>query len=245
MITKENLFGIEVDNLTMDETIGVINHSIDNKNPILHIVVNAAKLVNMQKDRELFYSIQKADLVNADGMAVVWASKILKKPLKERVSGVDLFVNLVDNASKRGEKIFLLGATEDVVSKVAKTFTDMYGESIIGGYRNGYFTKEDEAGIIGDIVKSKSTYLFVAISSPKKEVFLSKYKEDLRSVGFVMGVGGSFDVVSGKVKRAPIWMQKICLEWFYRFLQEPRRMWKRSFVDNGKFIGLVIKEYQK
>lgn len=239
---KQDIFDVTIDNLTMSETVEIINKSIDNKQPILQIVVNAAKLVNMQTDIELFDSIKNADLVNADGMAVVWASKLLGKPLKERVSGVDLFVNLVDSASKRNESIYLLGAKEEVVSKVADKFKETYGNQIIGGYRNGYFSLEEEADVVNDIRLSGATYLFVAISSPKKEIFLSKYKSELSSLGFTMGVGGSFDVVSGKVKRAPLWVQNCGMEWFYRFLQEPRRMWKRSFVTNGKFIFLVIKE---
>jgi N-acetylglucosaminyldiphosphoundecaprenol N-acetyl-beta-D-mannosaminyltransferase len=239
---KQDIFDVTIDNLTMSETVEIINKSIDNKQPILQIVVNAAKLVNMQTDIELFDSIKNADLVNADGMAVVWASKLLGKPLKERVSGVDLFVNLVDSASKRNESIYLLGAKEEVVSKVADKFKETYGNQIIGGYRNGYFSLEEEADVVNDIRLSGATYLFVAISSPKKEIFLYKYKSELSSLGFTMGVGGSFDVVSGKVKRAPLWVQNCGMEWFYRFLQEPRRMWKRSFVTNGKFIFLVIKE---
>jgi len=238
----QHFFDIDIANLTMSETIAIINESIDNKQPILHIVVNAAKLVNMQHDEELKESILKADLVNADGMAVVWASKILGKPLKERVAGIDLFDNLVKNASERNEKIFLLGAKEEVVTEVARIYAAKYGEEIIGGFRNGYFTVSEEREIVEAIVKSQSTYLFVAMSSPKKEIFLSTYKEALSSVGFIMGVGGSFDVISGKVKRAPVWMQKIGMEWFYRFLQEPKRMWKRSFVDNGKFLGLIATE---
>lgn len=242
MLDRKEMFRIDIDNLTMEETIDVITKSVDNQQPIMQIVVNAGKLVNMQDDKELLESIQNADLVNADGMAVVWASKLLGKPLKERVSGVDLFVKLVERASKRNESVYLLGASEEVVSKIADKFISLYGESIIGGYRNGYFTEENELSIVNDIVSSKANYLFVAISSPKKEIFLSKYKEQLSSVGFTMGVGGSFDVVSGKVKRAPLWVQNCGMEWFYRFLQEPKRMWKRSFVTNGKFIFLVIKE---
>lgn len=239
---KRELFGIGVDNLTMQESIDVINQSIDSKQPIMHIVVNAAKLVHMQRDKELFQSIRNADLVNVDGMAVVWASKILGKPLKERVSGIDLFLNLVKNAQLRRETIFLLGAEEKVVNKVAETFKRNFGEEIIAGYHHGYFSKEDEHKLVKQIVDSKATYLYVAMSSPKKEIFLSRYKQELSSIGFIMGVGGSFDVISGKVKRAPEWMQKAGLEWFYRFLQEPKRMWKRSFIDNGKFIAMVIQE---
>ncbi|WP_413510913.1 WecB/TagA/CpsF family glycosyltransferase [Myroides odoratus] len=242
MKETQHLFDIDIANLTMSETIAIINESIDNKQPILHIVVNAAKLVNMQKDAELKESILNADLVNVDGMAVVWASKIIGKPLKERVAGIDLFDNLVKNASERKEKIYLLGAKEEVVTEVARIYSTKYGAEIIGGYRNGYFETTEENEIVKEIVQSQSTYLFVAMSSPKKEIFLSTYKESLRDLGFIMGVGGSFDVLSGKVKRAPMWVQKMGMEWFYRFLQEPKRMWKRSFVDNGKFLGLIAKE---
>lgn len=242
MKNKQKIFNIEIDNLSMSETLEVINNSIDNKTPLLHIVVNAAKLVNMQKDSALYESIKSADIVNADGMAVVWAAKFVGKELKERVSGIDLFVKLVENAHLRKEKVFLLGAREEVVKIVAEKFQMQYGKDIIGGYRNGYFKKGNEKEIIEQIRDSGAKYLFVAISSPFKEIFLSTYKKELSELGFIMGVGGSFDVVSGKVKRAPLWMQKIGMEWFYRFLQEPRRMWKRSFIDNGKFIGLVIKE---
>lgn len=245
MRNKQTIFDIEVDNLTLDETIMVINRSIAYKQPLMHIVVNAAKLVNMQNDIELKRSIQNADLVNADGMAVVWASKLLGKPLKERVAGIDLFTGLIANAAKRHEKVFLLGAKQDIVEKVADVFTKKYGAEIIGGFKNGYFKTSEENDIVQQIVDSGSTYLFVAMSSPKKEIFLSEHKEALSKLGFIMGVGGSFDVVAGKVKRAPLWMQKIGMEWFYRFLQEPKRMWKRSFIDNGKFIGLVIKEINK
>lgn len=240
--SKVKIFDIDIDNLSMGETIDIISESVNTKQPIMQIVVNAGKLVNMQHDQELFDSVKNADLVNVDGMAVVWASKWLGKPLKERVSGVDLFVKLVERASKRNESIYLLGASEDVVSTVALKFEGLYGKGIVGGYRNGYFSSEEELAIVTDIVASNATYLFVAISSPKKEVFLSKYKDQLSSVGFTMGVGGSFDVVSGKVKRAPLWVQNCGMEWFYRFLQEPKRMWKRSFITNGKFVFLVIKE---
>lgn len=118
----------------------------------------------------------------------------------------------------------------------------VFGElKVIAGYRNGYFEKNEEKQIAEDIADSGADILFVAMSSPQKEIFVNKYKK-LMNVPFVMGVGGSFDVVAGKTKRAPLWMQKAGLEWFYRFIQEPRRMWKRYLVGNSKFIWMVIKE---
>ncbi|MGB1309102.1 MAG: WecB/TagA/CpsF family glycosyltransferase, partial [Oceanihabitans sp.] len=182
------------------------------------------------------------DLINADGQAVVWASKILKKPLKERVAGIDLMTNLVELAHKKNHKIFFFGAKENVVKKVVDTYTNKYSANIIAGYRNGYFKKEDEQKIASQIANSGANILFVAISSPTKENFLHQNKAILSKVNFIMGVGGSFDVVSGLVKRAPLWMQNAGLEWFYRFAQEPKRMWKRYLIGNTKFILLVLKE---
>ncbi|BAX78884.1 WecB/TagA/CpsF family glycosyltransferase [Labilibaculum antarcticum] len=230
-----------VDVLTMKETLHLIGDSIRDKKPIQHIVVNAAKLVHMQSDTELFKSVVASDIINADGMAVVWASELLGNPLPERVSGVDLMQELVIMAAEKQYKIFFFGGKEEVVSEVVRKYTSVFGEEIIAGYRNGYFNKEQEGDIADQIAESKADILFVAISSPTKEIFLNNYKEQLK-VPFIMGVGGSFDVVAGKVKRAPVWMQNSGLEWFYRFLQEPGRMWKRYLTTNSLFLYYIFKE---
>ncbi len=226
----------------MQETLDLIKASIKNKKQIHHVVVNAGKIVAMQSNLELRKSVNESDIINADGQAVVWASKILNKPLKERVAGIDLMTNLIDISKDNNYKIFFFGAKEEVVKKVVEVYTKKYSKDIIAGYRNGFFHKEDESSIAEEISNSGANILFVAISSPTKENFLYKNKELLKNLSFIMGVGGSFDVVSGYVKRAPVWMQNFGLEWFYRFLQEPKRMWKRYLVGNSKFIWLVIKE---
>jgi N-acetylglucosaminyldiphosphoundecaprenol N-acetyl-beta-D-mannosaminyltransferase len=168
----------------------------------------------------------------------------LGKPLPERVAGIDIMANLVKLAAEKKYKIFFLGAKEDVVKQVVEVYTNMYGSNIIAGYRNGYFVKEEEQAVARQIADSGASILFVAMSSPKKEIFLNTYK-NLIQIPFIMGVGGSFDVVSGLVKRAPLWMQKWGLEWFYRVMQEPRRMWKRYLFGNSEFIYLVVKEKWK
>ncbi|WP_299121209.1 WecB/TagA/CpsF family glycosyltransferase [uncultured Winogradskyella sp.] len=233
----------EVDNFSMNETLHLIENAIDNNDQIHHVVINAGKIVLMQKDLQLRESVNKSDLINADGQAVVWASKILKKPLKERVAGIDLMENLVKLAHKKGYKIFFLGAKESVVKTVINKYSLLYSPKIIAGYRNGYFNSEEESDIAEDIASSGADILFVAISSPTKENFIYSNRPFLKGVNFIMGVGGSFDVVAGKVKRAPKWMQKLGFEWFYRLLQEPKRMWKRYLIGNTKFIYLVIREY--
>ena len=226
----------------MNETLNIVHKAINDNKQIHHVVVNAGKIVLMQNDLELRKSVNESDIINADGQAVVWASKILGKPLKERVSGIDLMEQLVATSQDKKHKIFFFGAKEEVVKKVVDLYSKKYSKDIIAGYRNGYFKKEDEIQIAQEISKSNANILFVAISSPTKEIFLYQNRELLKNINFIMGVGGSFDVVSGLVKRAPIWMQKAGLEWFYRFAQEPKRMWKRYLIGNSKFIWLVFKE---
>ena len=127
------------------------------------------------------------------------------------------------------------------MNKVVAIYTKTYGSQIIAGYRNGYFSRDEEEGIAENIGKANADILFVAMNSPKKEIFLNTYKETINTP-FIMGVGGSFDVVAGFVKRSPVWMQKLGLEWFYRMMQEPGRMWKRYLFGNSTFIFLVLKE---
>jgi len=241
MKNRIKILNCPIDRLTMNETLKLINDSIKHKQDLHHVVVNAAKIVNMQKDRELYDSIVSSDIINADGQAVVWASKILGQPLPERVAGIDLMQNLIKLAYEKNYKVFFFGAKEKVVKEVVDIYSDKYSQDIIAGYRNGYFGEEEETEIAKQIAESGADILFVAIGSPTKEIFLNKYKHIINTP-FIMGVGGSFDVVSGKVKRAPVWMQNAGLEWFYRFLQEPRRMWKRYLYTNSMFLWLVLKE---
>ncbi|MEO7282511.1 WecB/TagA/CpsF family glycosyltransferase [Gelidibacter sp.] len=241
-MNKINILNTSIHDLSMQETLQIVDEAISKGEQLHHVVVNAGKIVAMQSDLQLRQSVNECDLINADGQAVVWASKILKAPLKERVAGIDLMVNLVYLAHQRKHKVFFFGAKEEVVKKVVEKYSNQYSSDIIAGYRNGYFKKEQEQDIAKVIAESGANMLFVAISSPTKENFLYENKHLLKDVNFIMGVGGSFDVVSGKVKRAPLWMQNSGLEWFYRFAQEPKRMWKRYLVGNTKFILLVLKE---
>ena len=241
MDKKIDFLGIPIDALTMQETINKIENTILCNRQIHHSVVNAGKIVLMQNDETLNKSVLEADLINADGQAVVWAARLLGKRIPERVAGIDLMEKLITVSAKKKYKCFFLGAEENEVAKVVEKYSSLYSDDIIAGYLNGYYSNEEENEIVNEIVLSKANILFVAITSPKKEIFLNKYKEELKSINLIMGVGGSFDVISGKIKRAPVYMQKIGLEWLYRFLQEPKRMWKRYLIGNIQFIYLVIK----
>lgn len=240
-MNKIKLFDIEIDNLTMNETINIILNSIKNGEFIVREDLNAAKMIWLNKHKELFDAIKNAEIINADGQSVVLASKFLGNPLKERITGIDLMENLVNVAPKEKLKIFFFGSKEESVKGVVDKYSQMYGSEIIAGYRNGYYKKEEENVIVQQIAKSGADILFVGMGSPAKEIFIDSYRKELNTP-FIMGVGGSFDVIAGKVTRAPLWMQRYGLEWFYRFLQEPRRMWKRYLHTNTMFIYLVLKE---
>jgi N-acetylglucosaminyldiphosphoundecaprenol N-acetyl-beta-D-mannosaminyltransferase len=238
---KIDFLGIQVDVLTMRETIDRIDKAIMENKRINHVVINAGKVVLMQKDKKLYNSIVSCDIINADGQSIVWAARFLGKKLPERVAGADLMQELVKLSYERKYKCFFFGAKEDVVKSVVDIYSQKYGPEIIAGYRNGYFTKADEPLIARQIADSGTQLLFVAITSPKKENFLFENKDILKKVNFTMGVGGTFDVIAGMTKRAPVWIQNIGMEWFYRFMQEPRRMWRRYLIGNSQFIWLVLK----
>lgn len=229
-----------VNAITMNETVEEIEKIIEKRKPTQHVVINASKINLMQKDPKLREIVNACPLINADGASIVWAAKRLGIPLKERVTGIDLFLRLIKLASEKKYKIYLFGAKEEVVVKVKNILQKKYPGIQIVGYRNGYFTDSDESEIVKNMKDSKADMMFVAFSSPKKEYWVNKYLKDLQ-IPFVMGVGGSFDVVAGVTDRAPLWMQKYGLEWFYRFVQEPRRMWKRYMIGNIEFVVLTYK----
>ncbi|WP_089608894.1 WecB/TagA/CpsF family glycosyltransferase [Dehalobacterium formicoaceticum] len=237
---RYQIFNTYVDVYSFDETVHKIERIISERNPTQHVVINASKVNLMQKDRQLTEIVNSCPLINADGASIVWAAKKLDIPLKERVTGIDLFLKLVEISNDKGYRIFLFGAKEEVVAKVKRTFEEKYSNLKIAGIRNGYFNEAEEPEIVNMIAQSNSDILFVAFSSPKKEFWINKYLHQLK-VPFVMGVGGSFDIVAGMTSRAPVWMQKKGLEWLYRFFQEPRRMWKRYIIGNAKYIILVYK----
>ena len=229
-----------VNALSLDETIAEVEGIIQRGIPTQHVVVNASKVNLMEADEELASIVNNCPLINADGASIVWAAKQLGIPLSERVTGIDLFLELIKLSADKGYKIYLFGAKEEVVTKVKRIFEEQYPDLQIVGYRNGYFSEADEPQIVADMAASGADMMFVAFSSPKKEYWVHKYLNQI-GIPFVMGVGGSFDVVAGVTDRAPEWMQNHGLEWFYRFVQEPKRLWRRYIVGNTKFVALTYK----
>lgn len=239
---RQEVLGCAVDNLSMAETLDRIGELIATGRPHQHVVINADKVVKAARDPALARIIANCDLVNADGMPVVWASRVLGQPLKERVTGVDLFFRLLERAERSGWRVYFLGARQEVVDEVVRRATARHPALRVAGVHDGYWTAADEDALVTQIAGSRADILFVAIPSPRKEEFLARHQARMK-VPFAMGVGGTFDVAAGRVKRAPRWMQDSGLEWFYRFLQEPRRMFRRYFVDDLGFFWLLARAW--
>ncbi|CCO23303.1 WecB/TagA/CpsF family glycosyltransferase [Maridesulfovibrio hydrothermalis] len=234
-----NFMSVRMNAWTMRETVDEIFSRLKYGLFSQHVVVNVAKLVNMGRDDVLRESVESCDIINIDGMGIVWGARFLGFDVPERVAGFDLFHELLGRAASEGEPVFLLGARQEVLEKAVQNLNKQFPKLEIAGYHHGYFWDDEEA-VVNEIAASGAKLLFVAISSPRKENFINRWRQQL-GVNFVMGVGGTFDIVAGKSKRAPKVMQKYGLEWFYRFLQEPRRMWKRYLVTNTVFALKLLR----
>lgn len=238
---RVTIAGIGVDNLTEDETLAQIERLIVEGDSHYMAVVNAAKIVLASRDASLRQILAQADIVTADGMSVVWASRLLGRSIKERVTGIDMFERLVAQAAESGRSVFFLGAHEHAVRALVETLLSRHADLKVAGYRNGYFTAEEECEIAAEIRRSGADILFVAMGSPAQERWISSHIEKT-GVKFALGVGGSFDHIAGLVARAPRWMQQAGLEWLHRLVCEPRRLWRRYLISNTGFIWLVAKQ---
>ena len=238
---RASVLGCDIDRLDMAETLDAVESIIASGRFTQHMAINAAKLVTMHADPRLRAIVDDCGLVNADGQAVVWASKILGDPLPERVAGIDLMDALLGLAERRGYRVYFLGARAEVLGRAIDVLLERYPALTIAGARDGYFSEDEEAEVAAAIRASQPDILFVAMSSPRKEYFLGEHGPTL-GAPFVMGVGGSIDVVAGVTRRAPGAWQRLGLEWLFRLLQEPRRMFRRYAVTNWRFTFLVVRE---
>lgn len=234
-------FGIKIQALRRSEFLSLIETNLSNKIQTVQNGINAAIINDVVKNDAFKNALNNSDLANADGMSVYWALRILGKPVPERVACPDLAEDVIKMAERNSFSIFLFGAEENSLQLCVKNLQNEYPKLKIAGARNGYFKEEDEADIVAYLKKSKSDILFLGMPSPRKEFFVEKYKKEIPA-NFIFGVGGLFDIYSGQKKRAPKWLQKIGMEWFYRFSQEPRRMWQRYMIGNFRFIFMVLKE---
>lgn len=236
-----NILGANIDVLNSQQTVDLVEKYIKTKTSLHLMGVNADKINSMKDNLLLREIVNKCGVVNADGASVILASRFLKKPLPERVAGIDLMQSLVNLSSQKGYSIFLLGSKQEIVDKTAEVLKSRYKGLRIVGIHNGYFSENDWDQIAEILKDKKPDLVFVGITSPIKE-YLIEYLQSKGVSSVFMGVGGSFDVISGKIPRAPKWMQKLNLEWLFRVSQEPKRLFKRYFIGNNIFIKDVIKE---
>ena len=243
-VERRTLYGLRIDAVTLDEAVRHCMRAVA-EGPMIDVgVVNAAKIVTMRSDEALADAVSGADLLLADGQSVVWASRYLGQPLPARVAGIDLFVALLAAAEREDRSIYLLGATTDVLARTVAEVRRRHPALRIAGSRDGYFADAEAAGVAAEVRASGADLLFLGMTSPKKELFCADFGE-LTGARVIHGVGGSFDVLAGVVRRAPRLWQATGLEWLYRMLQEPRRLGPRYLKTNTRFVRMTLAERRR
>lgn len=241
---RVTVMGAPVDPWTMAQTVERTKELIDS-GAFAHLIgVNADKLLQMRDDSEMDAIVRRCEVVNADGASMVMAAQRLGEPVPERVAGIDLMGELCSLAEREGYRVFLLGAKREVVERTRDVLIGERPRIEIAGIRDGYFGEEEFDAVAEDVRESGAQITFVGITSPKKERLIERFR-DLGLKGAYVGVGGSFDVVSGAIPRAPMWMQRAHLEWLFRMMQEPGRLTKRYVVGNARFMALLRKEEKR
>ncbi|MGI6358002.1 MAG: WecB/TagA/CpsF family glycosyltransferase [Bacillota bacterium] len=237
MSDKIEVLGSSVDALTMRSAVSRIAASIAERRTCQVVTANAEILYTAWRDPKLFLVLHDADLVTADGMGVVLASRLLGKPLPERVAGVDLVHELADYGQRASWRFYLLGARPQVVQAAATRLQQLYPGIVIAGYRDGYFTADQLPMVLHDIKQSKADILLVAMGAPKQDLWLHQHLAG-SGVPVGIGVGGTFDILAGTAERAPLWMQRSSLEWLFRLWKQPGRFWRMLVLP--KFIWAVL-----
>lgn len=205
------------------------------------ITVNVSHLCMMRRDPQLAMACRAGHLIVADGMPVVWALRASGQHIPERVAGVDLMARLLAAAEEHQLRVYFLGARDTVVKALLERTMARHPKLEVAGFRDGYFSPEDHTKIVDEIRASGAHMLFVGMPSPFKEIWCERHRARFE-VPVIMGVGGSFDVLAGFIKRAPRWVQLAGMEWFWRLMMEPRKLWKRYLTTNSEFIWLAGRE---
>ena len=239
------MLSITIDRIGMEETLNKIDEFIAKKIPHLIVTPNIDHVILARKDAEFRHIYNSADLSVVDGVPLIWAARFLGHPLVERVNGTDLFVRLCERASQKSYKVFLLGAAPGVAARAADRLKNLYcGLQVTGTYSPPYdfFNNElENQKIVRMILNAEPDILFVALGAPKQEKWAYRYLQEL-GVPVIIGIGASFDYLSGHVKRAPRWMQRNGLEWLFRIFQQPSRYFTRYFGRDIIFIPIVLQE---
>jgi N-acetylglucosaminyldiphosphoundecaprenol N-acetyl-beta-D-mannosaminyltransferase len=234
---RVRFLGVPVDPLDMGSTVSAIEGHIARGEPGAHLGVNAANLVLARDDAAYLADLSAAEIISAVGQSVVWGARLFGLQVPERVTGIDLMELLLATALSNDWGVYLVGARREVVDAVARHVTERGVR--VAGHRDGYFSMTDAPEVVAAVRESGATLLFVGMPSPHKEQFIVHHARPA-GVPFSVGVGGSFDVLAGEIRRAPRLMQQIGLEWLFRLVQEPRRLFGRYALTNTRFILLMI-----
>lgn len=243
-MTRQDILGVPIDNLSMEEAVSWIDCHLQefrqgSKEPAVIITPNPEMVVFARESGEFAALLLQADLLVPDGIGLLLAGRLLGKPLQERVSGIDLFHRMLLLAVEKGYGVYLLGAAPEVIEGAVNALQETYEGLQLTGYHHGYLDREAELAVLADIKQSRPDLLFVGMGFPRQEKFMIKYREEL-DVPVSIGIGGSFDVISGQKKRAPRWVQSIYLEWLYRLFQEPRRFFRMLAIP--RFLWLILRD---
>lgn len=236
---RENFLGCPIDLLTMTETVDLARGAMRRRQRLQHVALNVAKFVNMRRDRVLAADVADSDVISVDGMGIVLGARMLGLPVRTRVAGVDLLTELLAVCAEEGFKPYFLGATPAISQLSVALVREKHPSIQFAGRKDGYFAPDQEAEVVRDIRRSGADCLFIGMPTPRKERFLAAYRDEL-NVPFIMGVGGSLDILAGQIRRAPAVMQQLGLEWLYRVYQEPGRMWWRYAKTNTLFAGILV-----
>ncbi|MBK9519495.1 MAG: WecB/TagA/CpsF family glycosyltransferase [Anaeromyxobacter sp.] len=241
-VDRVELLGLPFDRATMASAVAqCLAWCAGPRTPRTIITINASHVCQMRRDEALRRACLAGDLILADGMSVVWSLALAGLPLPERVAGVDLMARLLEEAGRHGLRVSFLGAKPEVVAALAEQSARRHPGLVVTGARDGYFTPADHPAIVEEIRRQAPHLLFVGMPSPFKETWCEANRAAL-DVPVVMGVGGSFDVLAGFVRRAPRLFQVAGMEWSWRLLMEPRKMWKRYLLTNSEFIWLALRQ---
>jgi len=233
------ILGFRIDRVSMDSALACIEKFIAERVPRYLVTADASMVVTAKDDPELAGIVDRADLVTPDGAGILWASRKLRTPITHKVSGVDLVAQMVRLSAEKGYRIFFFGAGPGVAQEAADNLLKRYPGAHIVGTRDGYFQPDQEAEIVAQIKAAKPDMLFVAMGIPKQEKWITRYKDEI-GVPVSAGIGGSFDVYSGRVKRAPMFMQRNGLEWLHRLAANPKKIGKVMTLP--KFVMMTLRQ---
>lgn len=247
-MSKIKLFDFPFDNFDYEDLMKYIDHTVSGGKPSYMVTCNVDHLIKLKKDEHFRQIYAEAGSIVADGMPLVWASKILRKPLKQRVSGADMLNSLGSSLEARGYRMFFLGAAEGVAERAKQQLLQKYPKlQIVGTHSPSYGFEKNEVEnerIIEMIRKTKPDIVWVGVGAPKQEKWIHHYHHRY-GAALSIGVGATFDFISGQVQRAPLLVQRMGVEWVWRLLQEPKRLWRRYLIDDMQFLGMLLTEVKK